>query len=569
MSPIPTLCAVPPPTNNNENMKKIFSILAAATLAFGFTACDDVPAPYGINDQEKPDGGKDDVLLEESFASKLGSFTSVTTSGSGEWIIDFSTAKASGWDGSTTTAGTYYLVGPEVSLEEVTEAHLSYEYILQYNKGDENQQTLIIESDKYDAANTANGWAVLNQTHVNGLKTDEGKTDWETFTTADLDIPAEYIGKKIRIAFRYNTNATSGSTWEIRKVKLAKGKAEEGGDQPGGDDTGTHDEVKTLPYAETFASSLGSFKSYLASGAGEWINDFSTAKAAGWNGSETVAGAYYLVSAPINLAGVSEAHVSYEYILQYFEKDEDQQLYITDNFDAANIEAGWTLLNKTHEHDKKKEDGKPDWSTFTKADLAIPTQFLGKTVRIAFRYNADATGGSTWEVRNFAVATGKPGEGGTVTPPEDEEGEVTEGNVTTVTFAGLGLKDTGDLTTVSLKDGSVLTFSQGDGGTPPRYYDFGSCARMYAKNALNITAAKNIESVKVIYDVSGGKEYFGNETLQATANGANVTITKDTSAQSLFLAPVNAKSLDIINEHSGSTGGVQLRIKQLIITYAN
>ena len=79
-------------------------------------------------------------------------------------------------------------------------------------------------------------------------------------------------------------------------------------------------------------------------------------------------------------------------------------MLITAAFDPANPAEGWTLLNGTHTEGT-------DWSTFTKADVAIPEAFLGKKVRIALRYNT-TDDGSTWEVKNFRVAEGKPGEGG-------------------------------------------------------------------------------------------------------------------------------------------------------------
>jgi len=201
-------------------MKKHILFLTAAALIFGaFTACEDVPAPYTVNDSSNG-GGSDTSAKElpysETFSSTLGSFTNYTTSGSGAWTIDYSTAKASGYDNTaqTTTAGTYYLVSPEISLANVTAAHITYDYILRYNKGDENQQLLI--TDSFDENNPTEGWTLLNQTHTEG-------SDWSTFSSADYSIPAEYIGKTIRIALRYNTNATSGSTWEVKNFSVSEG----------------------------------------------------------------------------------------------------------------------------------------------------------------------------------------------------------------------------------------------------------------------------------------------------------------------------------------------------------
>ena len=61
-------------------MKKYFLTLAVAALTLGFSACEDVPAPYEINS----DGGntESDVLIDESFATSLGDFSAINTVGS-------------------------------------------------------------------------------------------------------------------------------------------------------------------------------------------------------------------------------------------------------------------------------------------------------------------------------------------------------------------------------------------------------------------------------------------------------------------------------------------------------
>ncbi len=359
-----------------------------------------------------PDGGDDSAVktlpYEESFSSSLGAWVSQTTSGAGEWICDYQTAKASGYDNASkvTTAGTYYLVSPQISLEGVTEANISYEYILRYNKGDENQQ-VFISTDYVDNAKTAT-WKLLNNKHTEG-------SDWTTFETKAINLPAEYMGKTVRIAFYYNTNATSGSTIEIRNFAIKQGNVEGGDVTPDTPDTPGDDSPKNLPYSESFTSSLGAFKSVLASGSGAWINDFKTAKATGYDSASktTTAGTYYLVSPAIVLTNAKTAFIYYESIVNYNKGDENQQLVISKDYNGDAAAATWTVLNQTHAKFV-------DWNTFESLSFAVPADFLGGNVYVAFRYNAEADGCSTWEVRNFAI-TETENEGGTDTP--DTPGE--------------------------------------------------------------------------------------------------------------------------------------------------
>ena len=373
-------------------MNKLLTLAAACTLALGFTACEDVPSPYGLpTEKQQQQPASKEVLLEESFASSLGSFKNYTTSGEGAWKIDFKTAKASGYDNAAkkTTAGTYYLVSSEIDLTGVDNAYVALDYILRYNKGDENQQLLI--ADHFDPAHPDQGWTVLNQKWTEG-------SDWKTFANEKIAVPSAFLGKKVYIAFRYNTDDKSGSTWEIKNLKVQRGVV-----TPSTPEQPVQPNTNGPLIDESFAATLGSFTNQTTSGEGAWKVDFKSAKASGYDNAskKTTAGTYYLVSQEVDLtaAKTEGAHVALEYILRYNKADANQQLLITDAYNPAQPEAGWTVLNQ------KWTEGS-DWKTYTSANFDIPEAFLGKKVRIAFRYNSDDKSGSTWQIKNVKLALG-------------------------------------------------------------------------------------------------------------------------------------------------------------------
>ena len=373
-------------------MNKLLTLAAACTLALGFTACEDVPSPYGLpTEKQQQQPASKEVLLEESFASSLGSFKNYTTSGEGAWKIDFKTAKASGYDNAAkkTTAGTYYLVSSEIDLTGVDNAYVALDYIMRYNKGDENQQLLI--TDAFNAEKPAEGWTVVNQKWTEAA-------DWKNFVNDKVAIPAAFLGKKVHIAFRYNTDDKSGSTWEIKNLKVQRGTV-----TPSTPEQPVQPNTNGPLIDESFAASLGTFTSQTTSGEGAWKIDFKSAKASGYDNAskKTTAGTYYLVSPEVDLtaAKTEGAHVALEYILRYNKADANQQLLITDAYNPAQPEAGWTVLNQ------KWTEGK-DWKTYTAANYDIPEAFLGKKVRIAFRYNSDDKSGSTWQIKNVKLALG-------------------------------------------------------------------------------------------------------------------------------------------------------------------
>ena len=390
-------------------MKKIFSFLAAAVFALGFYSCEDVPAPYEINDEGEtlPEAG--DALIDESFASTLGAFNAVNVKGNYSWKVDYSCAQVTSYtddDGDGTKENNEaesWLVSKQLDLSEVNAAHLNFEYILRYATTSQMKTHYRLLVSKNYTGNVAEAdWTQLDFNLVQG-------SDWETwYNSGDVALPAEFCNVEGVVVALCYTATTKAATWEVRNFKMQKGEVAAGPSEPG-EEAGP----KKLPYTETFSTEFGAFANYTTAGQGEWIIDYSTAKATGYDNATkvTTAGTYYLVSPEISLEGQTEAHVSYEYILRYNKGDENQQVYITTSFSEAAPADGWVLLNGKHTEGS-------DWTTFSSADLDIPAEYMGKTIRLAFRYNTNATSGSTWEVRNFAIQAGKAGTGGGSDQPE-------------------------------------------------------------------------------------------------------------------------------------------------------
>ena len=147
----------------------------------------------------------------------------------------------------------------------------------------------------------------------------------------------------------------------------------------------------------------------------------------------------------------------------------------------------------------------------------------------------------------------KPGVGSTIVMSEAYS-SCTEGSVEagTITF--------GDAT---------ITFEKNDGNNDPKYYfnkkESLRSVRMYAKNSMEMTATKNI--VKVVINCAApyqGTNYNGNDQMTTTAG----TISKSADKLSVTIDGINSKSFTLANEHTATTGGTQLRIVSMTITYA-
>lgn len=540
-------------------MKKTFQFLALAFAALCFTACEDVPAPYNIFSEGAGQGTGSHLPYTVTFESSLGDFTTENTVGDFPWTCQHNCAQITSYidtDGDGTkenNPATSWLISPAFDLTGVEAAHVSFDYILRYANASDlatNYQVLVSKDYTKDAGVAAASWTVLPLDLVQ-------VSDWDTWTnTGNLNIPAEFCNTaNVTIALRYIAQAKA-ATWEVKNFVLDQGAGDQGaGDNGGG--SGEEGGVKTLPYSEEFSTTLGGFKNYTTSGEGAWTIDYSTAKATGYDNASkvTTAGTYYLVSPEISLAGQTAVHVSYEYILRYNKGDENQQVFITDAFNEATPAEGWTLLVDKHTEGT-------DWTTFAKEDIAIPAAYLGKTVRIAFRYNTNAESGSTWEVKNFAIAAGAPGEGGNT---GGEGGGSVDTPITndyiTVTAASFGLENQAAVTELKLSDGTTLTFDGGGNTNPPKYYNAGNNIRMYPKNTMTISASKKIAAVVLNVDKYNG--VICNASGDITANPGSVS----TSGQVVTINNVNANSTVITNTSTTTSTPSQIRWISLTVYY--
>lgn len=121
-------------------------------------------------------------------------------------------------------------------------------------------------------------------------------------------------------------------------------------------------------------------------------------------------------------------------------------------------------------------------------------------------------------------------------------------NTITVDLSQQGWENSKEPSTVTLSDGTTISFDKGEGGTTPKYYDATKGVRIYAKNFIKIAgSSKAIAKVVLNCDSYSGTDYIGNELLYGLADGL---------------------TMFIYNENTEASGGVQLRVKTIEITYA-
>ncbi len=154
---------------------------------------------------------------------------------------------------------------------------------------------------------------------------------------------------------------------------------------------------------------------------------------------------------------------------------------------------------------------------------------------------------------NYLVSL-KKGQGGSTDEPIE--------NGIKVKAVDLGLANAEALTTITLEDGTTLSFDAGGNNNGPKYYDNGSNVRMYPKNTMTIAAAKNIASVTLKVSTASGTICNASEEVTTTTG----TIAFD--GNDIKVSDANATSLTLTNTNGASGAASQIRWTEITIIYA-
>ena len=139
-------------------------------------------------------------------------------------------------------------------------------------------------------------------------------------------------------------------------------------------------------------------------------------------------------------------------------------------------------------------------------------------------------------------------DGTTITLTNSEAGSASTS--TTIDLGTLGYTNAQEMSgeEISLSDGTIVVFDKGTGATTPKYYDGTKGVRMYANNTLTVKGTdKVIAQILLTCDSQSGTNYVGNDTKTVSFSGNSAILT---------------------NAFSSNSGGVQLRVQTITITYA-
>ena len=176
----------------------------------------------GITPPPGPGGEVQNMPYSQSFATEFGSYTTYDVLGPESWMIDFSTAKMTGYVSQTEShANEDWLISSPVAITGVNDAKMTMVYIGRYFD-DINADVTIWASMDYTFGNdpTTATWA-----HVPA--TLSVSNSWQNFVTTEIAL-TDYVGQTVTFAVKYtsrNSRDSFAGTIEVQSITIQEGSA--------------------------------------------------------------------------------------------------------------------------------------------------------------------------------------------------------------------------------------------------------------------------------------------------------------------------------------------------------
>ncbi len=138
------------------------------------------------------------------------------------------------------------------------------------------------------------------------------------------------------------------------------------------------------------------------------------------------------------------------------------------------------------------------------------------------------------------------------------------GNKITVAPADLGISSGSSVGTVTLSDGTQLSFNIGTNSkNDPKFYTTGNNIRMYPGNTMTVKSSKKIKSITINCDTYQG--VICNASGDVSANPGSVAVSGDV----LTISNINATETVFSNTSTTTGTASQVRITSIVIYYAD
>ena len=215
------------------------------------------------------------------------------------------------------------------------------------------------------------------------------------------------LTEQTEVAFVIMNNKTGkGASFLVDDVTLTTNDGSVGGGDNGGDEG--NDEEPEAPATgeylnETFATSLGSFKTQEVVGSFPWVfAENYGAKASGFQNNASLDAESWLISPAMNLTGETAANIAFDYVINKGDANAaaaNHKLLVTSNYTGDVTTTEWVEVEYGAVNNN-------NWTFHNTGSIALPGSVMNKgAVVVAFKYMSTTANSSTWEIKNVVVSS--------------------------------------------------------------------------------------------------------------------------------------------------------------------
>ena len=203
-----------------ENLGKMLAVTGKLYYYFGkagLRKSDGTVNDFVLEGATPPDPGTGGELQSlpyvQSFATSFGTYMTYDVFGSQSWMIDYNTAKMTGYENSTNYANEDWLISSPVSLAGVTDVKLTMVYIGRYFEDINESVTIWVSSDyTYGNAPESANWVQVSSTLTES-------SSWNDFKTVELPLNS-FVGQNVTVAVKYLSTDVKAGTIEIQSIAI-------------------------------------------------------------------------------------------------------------------------------------------------------------------------------------------------------------------------------------------------------------------------------------------------------------------------------------------------------------
>lgn len=206
-------------------MKKSYLLLIIGMALMVITSCkkkDPVvppvtPTPHGGEVQSMP--------YVQVFDTDFGTYTTQDVIGDESWMIDYQTAKMTGYVGGENKEDEDWLISSPVKITDVEHAKFVMEYICRYFSSVSTDIT-IWASENYTFGNMPE---TASWTNIPATLSES--SSWSEWKTVEISLDA-FIGKTVSFAVKYLSTTTKAGTIEVKSITIQEGSVTPGPTPP-------------------------------------------------------------------------------------------------------------------------------------------------------------------------------------------------------------------------------------------------------------------------------------------------------------------------------------------------